>query len=153
MCCCAQLFPFLSNLERYKGQVMCPKSDVQSPGRWTFKSDKVASESAFLVLSPCWGAAHTCWGAVPTQPSRQSSPRLSLPVTCLRLLVDDILFEDAMAEMSEDGETPRPGCPTGLPEDAEVNSGKVASPNWIRRMLGLMSSFSMLELMPAGRTS
>lgn len=72
----------------------------------------------------------------PHSVSCQSSPkslRLSLPVTCLRLLVSDILFENAVAGMSEDGETPRPSYPSELPEGPEVNSSKVASPNWLCR--------------------
>lgn len=59
---------FLSNLKRYKGQMMRPKSDVQSSGSWTFRSDKVASESAFLVLPPCRGTAHTAFP--PEQPQQ-----------------------------------------------------------------------------------
>lgn len=75
-------------------------------------------------------------GCCPHSVSCQSSPkslRLSLPVTCLRLLVSDILFENAVAGMSEDGETPRPSYPSELPEGPEVNSSKVASPNWLCR--------------------
>lgn len=97
------------------------------------------------LSQPSWyyrhvGVLPTHVGVLPTQPSHQSSPSslgLSLPVTCLRLQVSDTLFENAMAAVGEDGETPRPGRPTELPEGPEVHSGKVASPNWLHRMLSL----------------
>lgn len=107
---------------------------------------QAAGHSEVTSLSqPSWcyhyvGVVPTHVGVLPTQPSRQSSPSslgLSLPVTRLRLWVSDALFENAMVAVGEDGETPRPGRPTESPEAPEVHSDKVASPNWLHRMLSL----------------
>lgn len=104
---------------------------MQSSDSWTLRNGRVASESVLLVPASCWGSAHA-------QPSHHSNPNslgLHLPVSRLRLLVSDILFE--MAGMREGGETPRPGCPAELPTGTEVISGQVALPDQLLRTLSL----------------
>lgn len=130
---------FLSNLERYKGQKTCPKrGNVQSSGSWTHS--EVASEAAFLVPPSFWGTPFT-------QLSHQSSPNslgLSLlPAWDFSSMTSYLRWREWWGWGNSQA-----SCPTELPAGTEVNGGPVAFLNW----LCLTITFSVLELMPAGRT-